>query len=108
MRHLHGNSRAHQQRADAKRREELLAQENARLRRQVSAQAARHGVGEAELGDDMDAEDEQDMPEEERRRRIDDTKSGLPYLAAKYGEDSEELLEAKRELAALERASREA
>ncbi len=108
MRQLHENSRAQQQRTEAKKREELLAQENARLRRQLAAQAGQPGAGGIDLGDDMEADDDQEMSDEERRKKIDDTRSGLAYLASKYGEESEELLEAKRDLAALERASREA
>ncbi len=108
MRQLQENSRPQQQRAEAKKREELLAQENARLRRQLAAQAGQAGAGVNDLGDDMEADDDQEMSDEERKKKIDDTRSGLAYLASKYGEDSEELLEAKRELAALERASREA
>ncbi len=99
--------RSQNQRADAKRREDLLSSENARLKRQLAAATMRNGVGDQEPNDDMD-DDEGDLSEEERKRRIDETRNGLAYLASKFGEDSCEHLEAKRELAALERASREA
>ncbi len=97
-----------QQRAESKRREELLAQENARLRRQIAAHSNRQADADMDLSDEIDDGEEQEMPEEERKRRIEEIKNGLAYLAFKFGDDSSELQEAKRELAALERASREA
>ncbi len=101
VRHQQEIQRAQQQRAEAKRREDLLAQENARLRRQVAAQASRQGDGDMELGDDMEEEDEHDLSEDERKKRIDETTSGLAYLATNFGEDSCELLGKRLELAAL-------
>ncbi len=102
------HQRAQQRQSEAKKREEMLAQENARLKRQLAARSNQPGDGDLDMGDELEDDDANEMPEEERRQRIEETKSGLPYLASKYGESSEELAEAKRELAALERASREA
>ncbi len=56
----------------------------------------------------MEDDDANELAEEERKKRIDETRNGLPYLVSRYGEASEEVARARSDLASLERASREA
>ncbi len=61
-------------------------------------------------GDDMDVSGNaySEWTEEERQKRLEIARSGLPYYIAKYGDDAEETEEVRDEIASLERASRDA
>ncbi len=95
--------------ADSRRREEQLRAENRRLQRENTAVQARDGptsnTGEDE---EMEEDDVQEIGDDERRRRIDETRAGIPYLVTKYGEESDQVAAARAELSTLERAARDA
>ncbi len=97
----------HRQLADARRREENLRAENRRLQRENAAVPARE---KANGGEDEDMEDDEahELAEDERKKRIEETRNGIPYLVSRYGEASDEVARARSDLASLERASREA
>ncbi len=96
-----------QQDNQSRRREEQLRADNLRLQRELAA--AKNGVAADERnGDDEMDEDEGDLTEEERKRQIENTRNGIPYLVQRFGEGSGEVDKAKADLAAHERALREA
>ncbi len=92
--------------AEARRREELLRAENLRLQNAATRGGSGGGGGGANEGDEM--EEDEDISEDDRRKLIDDIKNGMPYLLTRFGEESAEVARAKADLAALERAAREA
>ncbi len=96
--------------AEARKREENLRAENRRLQRDTAppAQRDKTGGGDDEEMDGDDADDANEASESDRRKRIDETKNGIPYLVTRYGEGSAEVAQARSELAALEKAAREA
>ncbi len=109
------------QRKDATERENKeLREELARLRaaggsgkassRQSAAADKASGDDDEFEGDDMEISTNSysDWTEEERQKRLEVAKSGLPYYIAKYGDDAEETEEVRDEIASLERASRDA
>ncbi len=98
----------HRQLAEARRREEILRAENRRLQRDNAAQTAREKANGSGDDDDMEDEDAHELAEDERRKRIEETRNGIPYLVSRYGEASDEAARARSELASLEKASREA
>ncbi len=109
------------QRRDATERENKeLREELARLRAagdngkastRQSAAADKASGGDDEFeGDDMEISTGSfsEWTEEERQKRLEIAKSGLPYYIAKFGDDAEETEEVRDEIASLERASRDA
>ncbi len=98
----------HRQLAEARRREESLRAENRRLQRESAAQPARDKANGNGEDDDMEEDDAHELAEDERKKRIEETRNGIPYLVSRYGETSEEATRARAELAALEKAAREA
>ncbi len=53
-------------------------------------------------------DDLNELSNDERRRKIDEIKAGMPYLLSRFGDGSEEVERARTEMAALEKASRDA
>ncbi len=111
-----------QMREELRRQKKVDEDEKRQLREALSrmrAAGASGAAGRAADAEDAEAEVEgEDMDtsanayaswtEEERQKRLEEARGGLAYLAAKYGEDSEEAIGAKDEIAAIQRASRDA
>ncbi len=102
--------------ADERRKAQDLQAEVNRLQRELASRSRGRGGNEDadDLGDDdgdgMDTSDDQyaTWSEEERQRQVELTRSSLPYLEQRFGAESAELAQAKAEIEALQRASREA
>ncbi len=102
-----------ERRAQAERRKaQDLQAEVRRLQRELSMQAR---TADADNADDDDADemdtadnDYANWAEEDRQARVDIIKGGLQYLESRFGAESEELAQAKSEIEAIQRASREA
>ncbi len=94
--------------AEERRRAQDLQAEVERLQKELAS--ARKEDGAEEEDADMDTTEDQfaTWTEEERQQRIDVVKGGLPYLEILFGADSEEVANAKDQIEALQRASREA
>ncbi len=103
------DNRDQQRKAAEERRRNLdLQAEVERLQRELAS--ARKDDAAEEEDADMDTTDDQyaSWSEEERKQRIDVVKGGLPYLETRFGVDSEEVANARDQIEALQRASREA
>ncbi len=108
-----------QQRA-ASAAERKLQAEVERLQQQLAARQPAPRGGGTSAGDDGADDCEMDLDEadannayetwteEERRQQIDAARASLPYLVGKHGEASGEAASVREEIAALERASRDA
>ncbi len=61
-------------------------------------------------GDEMDvsASIYSSWTEEERRKKLEETRGGLAYLTSEFGEESEQACNAREKIAAIQRASRDA
>ncbi len=101
-----------QQLAAARRQADELRAANARLQQQAAARMddKGKGTGQGDDGDDdMEAEETIDaLSEEERQRRVEALRAGMPYIELQFGADSPEMVAAKSDIEALQKASREA
>ncbi len=86
----------------------------ARMREEAANKEKSRGAAE-DAGDEVEGEDMDvsanmfsSWTEEERQKRLDEARAGLTYLVSKFGEDSEEANSTREEIAALQRASRDA
>ncbi len=105
------DERALQRKTNAERKAQELQAEVTRLQRELAARDnGAMGNGEDDELDDMDVSDGNydTWTEEERQRQVEVIKGGLPYLEQRFGSESEEVANAKAEVEALQRASREA
>ncbi len=102
--------------AEERRKAQDLQAEVNRLQRELAARG-KGGCGQDdgddmvdEEGDGMDTAEDQyaAWTEEDRQRQIDLTRNSLPYLEQRFGAESSEFAQAKGEIEALQRASREA
>ncbi len=97
---------------DAERRK--LRAENERLAAELAAAKAKQPSAAADAVEDMDLDDLDDVDcfaswtEEERAKRLELARGGLAYAAERHGDGSEEAAAFREEIAALQRASREA
>ncbi len=119
-RQLQQQRTAQRQQRAASAAEKKLQAEVERLQQQLAAKPpAPRGVAASAGGDgvddcDMDLDDAEALDdyatwtEEERRLQIDSARASLPYLVGKFGEASSEAASVRDEIAALERASRDA
>ncbi len=106
-----------QQQLQQKRKDEAerrkLREEVEKLRELVAAKSSQQAS--ADCGDGDDAGDEMDesgafatWSEDERAKRLELAKGGLAYAAACHGDESDQAAKFREEIAALQRASREA
>ncbi len=98
------DQRLQRQREEARKREDALRLANQKLTKELAA--ARAGQKPKEEEDDMDEDEE--VSEEDRQKRIDAIQKAMPYFVLQYGEDSVQVEGAKSEIEELQRALREA
>ncbi len=89
-----------------------LQSEVARLQRELAARDTDPAGADGDLDEheDMDTADNSydTWTEEDRQRQNEVVKGGIPYLEGRFGAESEEVEQARAEVEALQRASREA
>ncbi len=108
-----GHQQQNQQRKKEEAERKELKKEVERLRELVSSrscqQPAAVGVDGEEGGDDLDeGSPYASWTEDERAKRLELAKGGLAYVLECNGENSEQAVKCREEIAALQRASREA
>ncbi len=94
------DQRLQQQLAAARRQAEQLRASNVRLQQQLVGRGGNGGTAE-DAEEDMECDDSADtMSEEERHRRVETLRNGLPYIELQFGADSPEMENAKNDIAA--------
>ncbi len=88
----------------ARRREDQLRAENARLLKELSNARNRNPEVREE---EMDEEEGGELSDDDKGKNIENIRNGLPYLIQRFGEESSEVAKAKADAAALERALRD-
>ncbi len=96
--------------------EEKRQLREALTRLRAEAEGRRNKGADEDEGDgECDADEADASPsvysawtEEERQKKLDETRGGLAYLVSKFGEDSDQASSAREEIAAIQRASRDA